>query len=49
MMFMDIRQPLKQGDTLKATLMFEKAGKLDVSFSVNAIGAGAGSAPAHKH
>ena len=49
MMFMDIKQPLKQGDTLKATLMFEKAGKLDVSFSVNAIGAGAGSAPAHKH
>lgn len=48
-MFMDIKQPLKQGDTLKATLAFEKAGKLDVSFSINAIGAGAGAAPAHKH
>ena len=49
MMFMDIKQPLKQGDTLKATLTFEKAGKLDVSFGVQAIGAGAGAAPAHKH
>lgn len=50
MMFMDIKQPLKQGDTLKATLTFEKAGKLDVSFSVQALGAGAGAAPAaHKH
>lgn len=49
MMFMDIKQPLKQGETLKATLTFEKAGKLDVSFNVNAIGAGAGAAPAHKH
>ncbi len=49
MMFMDIKQPLKQGETLKATLTFEKAGKLDVSFNVNAIGAGTGAAPAHKH
>jgi hypothetical protein len=45
---MDIKQPFKQGDTLKATLMFEKAGKLDVSFNVNAIGA-SGGAPAHRH
>lgn len=49
MMFMDIKQPLKQGDALKAKLIFEKAGKLDVSFGVQAIGAGAGAAPAHKH
>ena len=47
MMFMDIKQPLKQGDKLKATLTFEKAGKLDVSFDVNAMGAT--SEPAHKH
>lgn len=47
MMFMGIKQPLKQGDTLKATLKFEKAGTLDVSFSVNAIGATG--EPAHKH
>ncbi|MGL5165261.1 MAG: DUF1775 domain-containing protein [Afipia sp.] len=47
MMFMDIKQPLKQGDTLKATLKFEKAGTLDVSFNVNALGATG--EPAHKH
>ncbi|CAN5350245.1 DUF1775 domain-containing protein [soil metagenome] len=47
MMFMDIKQPLKQGDTLKATLKFEKAGTLDVSFGVNAMGATG--EPAHKH
>jgi copper(I)-binding protein len=39
LMFMDIKQPLKQGDTFKATLQFEKAGSLDVSFSVRALGA----------
>lgn len=47
MMFMDIKQPLKQGDTMKATLTFEKAGNVDVTFNVNAIGAT--SEPAHKH
>jgi copper(I)-binding protein len=46
LMFMDLKQPLKQGDTLKATLQFEKAGSLDVNFSVNAIGA-SGNAPQH--
>lgn len=47
MMFMDIKQSLKQGDTLKSTLTFEKAGKLDVTFGVNALGATG--EPAHKH
>jgi len=47
LMFMDLKQPLKQGDTLKATLKFEKAGTVDVSFGVNAIGATG--EPAHKH
>lgn len=40
-MFMDLKQPLKEGDTVKATLTFEKAGPVDVSFAVNAVGAGA--------
>jgi hypothetical protein len=39
LMFMDLKEPLKQGDTLKATLQFEKAGSLDVTFNVNALGA----------
>lgn len=45
MMFMDLKQPLKQGETVKATLRFEKAGTLDVNFNVNAIGA----TGQHKH
>ena len=39
LMFMDLKQPLKPGDTFKATLQFEKAGTLDVDFSVRALGA----------
>ncbi|MBN9599587.1 MAG: copper chaperone PCu(A)C [Afipia sp.] len=44
-MFMDLKQPLKQGETVKATLAFEKAGPLEVVFKVNALGA----TPTHKH
>jgi copper(I)-binding protein len=47
MMFMDLKQQLKQGDALKVTLKFEKAGALDVNFSVNALGATGGSQ--HQH
>jgi copper(I)-binding protein len=39
LMFMDLKQPLKPGDTFKATLQFEKAGTLDVNFSVRGLGA----------
>lgn len=52
MMFMDLKQPFKQGDAIKATLQFEKAGKLDVVFNVNAVGASAGGGDdhsGHKH
>jgi len=42
LMFMDLKRPLKQGDTFNATLQFEKAGSLDVNFSVNALGATGG-------
>jgi copper(I)-binding protein len=45
LMFMDLKQPLKQGDSLKATLQFEKAGSLDVNFGVNALGATGANAP----
>jgi copper(I)-binding protein len=47
LMFMDLKQPLKQGDTFKATLQFEKAGSLDVNFNVNALGATGANAPQH--
>jgi copper(I)-binding protein len=46
LMFMDLKQPLKPGDTFKATLQFEKAGPLEVNFNVNALGS-TGSAPQH--
>jgi copper(I)-binding protein len=39
LMFVDIKLPFKQGDMIKATLQFEKAGSLDVQFSVRALGA----------
>jgi hypothetical protein len=43
LMFMDLKQPLKQGNTFKATLQFEKAGSLEVNFSVRGLGATTGS------
>lgn len=38
-MFMGLKQPLTQGQAVKATLQFEKAGKVEVSFSVEGLGA----------
>jgi len=39
LMFMDLKQPLKQGSHFSGTLEFEKAGKLTVSFPVESVGA----------
>jgi uncharacterized protein YcnI/copper(I)-binding protein len=39
LMFMDLRQGLKDGQTIKGTLNFEKAGPLEVEYRVGAIGA----------
>ena len=47
LMFMDLKQPLKQGNSFKATLQFEKAGSLEVNVNVNALGATGGNAPQH--
>jgi periplasmic copper chaperone A len=49
MMFVDLKQPLKQGDSVKVTLKFEKAGSLDVKFSVGGIGATSGGGMQHQH
>jgi copper(I)-binding protein len=46
-MFMDLKRQLKQGETIKAKLQFEKAGTVEVTFSVGAVGGG--SAPHHHH
>jgi copper(I)-binding protein len=52
-MFMGLKQPLKQGETLKGQLRFQKAGTVDVEYVVEAIGAtssGPASTPAqHGH
>jgi hypothetical protein len=47
-MFMDLKQQIKEGDRVKGTLVFEKAGTVEVEFKVEAMGAKAGS-PGMKH
>lgn len=44
-MFVNVKAPLKQGQDLKATLNFQKAGKIETTFNVN--GAGTGDHEAH--
>ena len=39
LMMTDLKSPLKQGDKLPVTLEFEKAGKVNVSFDVQGVGA----------
>lgn len=42
-MFMNVAQPFKEGEMVKATLVFEKAGPVDVEFAVGPVaGSGAG-------
>ena len=41
-MFVGLKQQLKQGEHFKATLEFAKAGKVDVDFIVEGIGAKSG-------
>ena len=41
-MFVGLKQPLKEGDHIEATLKFEKAGKASVDFVVQGIGARSG-------
>jgi copper(I)-binding protein len=45
-MLMDLNAPLRQGETLKGQLRFEKAGMVEVEFKVEAVGA---PHPAGKH
>ena len=39
LMLMELKAPLKQSDKVPVTLIFEKAGKVDVTLDVQAIGA----------
>lgn len=58
MMLLDLKQPLKQGETVKVTLVLEKAGPVEIEYAVAPIGAagpgakagtGSGSDAHHKH
>lgn len=53
LMFMELKEPLKEGQMLKGTLVFEKAGTVEVEYTVRAMGApasGSNAAPMqHKH
>jgi periplasmic copper chaperone A len=40
-MFLDLKHPLDQGNTVKVTLKFDKAGTVDVDYPIAAIGASA--------
>lgn len=39
LMFVELKAPLQKGDKVRAALQFERAGKVDVEFNVQAIGA----------
>lgn len=43
-MFMDVAQPFAEGEAVKATLTFEKAGSIDVDFKIDAPAKKAGGA-----
>ena len=47
-MFMGLKQPLEKGQRIKGTLEFEKAGKIDIEYVVEAIGA-TPAAKGHQH
>ena len=47
LMLMGLKQPLKQGSTVPVTLVFEKAGSIDIELAVEGLGAAKPSE--HKH
>jgi periplasmic copper chaperone A len=48
-MLTGLTQPLEKGQRVKATLQFEKAGKVDVEYSVEAAGAPSAPTSGHSH
>jgi copper(I)-binding protein len=48
-MLMALKQPLQKGEKVKGTLEFEKAGKVDIEYAVEALGATAPTAGEHQH
>lgn len=48
-MFMGLRSPLSQGQTVKVTLEFERAGKVELDFQVGSIGGRSAPGGEHHH
>ncbi|EPE94972.1 copper chaperone PCu(A)C [Rhizobium grahamii] len=48
-MFMDVAKPFKEGETIRATLTFEKAGSVDVEFTVGNAGGVKSTSPDGHH
>lgn len=48
-MFMQLKEPLKEGEVLKGELVFEKAGTVPIEYKVGAIAAGASPGAMPKH
>ena len=46
LMMVGLKQPLQQGQRIKGTLTFEKAGPVDIEYVVEAIGGAPSAAPA---
>lgn len=49
LMLLDLKRPLKDGETFSGILTFEKAGTVDVTFDVRGMGAPAPEANEHQH
>jgi copper(I)-binding protein len=49
LMLMDLKNPLKQGDKVPLVLVFEKAGKVNLSLDVQGVGAQAPGGAGHDH
>jgi len=49
LMFIDIKQPFKEGEKLPVKLKFEKAGEVSAEFQVGRMGGSAAPAGEHKH
>ena len=49
LMFIDLKRPFKQGETVTVKLKFENAGEVSAEFQVGSLGGGSAPAAAHKH
>ena len=48
-MLIGMKQPLKDGETIKGTLVFERAGTIEVGYKVEPLGARAAGGAGHDH